>query len=130
MYAWNWRTKLCRVHEAGLPCKFGDDCCFAHGIDKLRYNLKVTSHIDNRAALALPDLHHLDCVIDLPKMTRGILAVIKALDMSSSECQAVMYGFREQSSDDRAVTYTWLAQSCNEGNEEIVRHILSTWSKP
>ena len=32
----NYKTELCKNFEVGKPCKWGSNCCFAHGKEELR----------------------------------------------------------------------------------------------
>lgn len=32
----NYKTELCKNFEIGKPCKWGSNCCFAHGKEELR----------------------------------------------------------------------------------------------
>ena len=38
------KTKLCKNYELYHDCYYGDNCCFAHGMDELRDNILLPSY--------------------------------------------------------------------------------------
>ena len=38
------KTELCKNYELYHDCYYGDNCCFAHGLDELRDNISLPSY--------------------------------------------------------------------------------------
>ena len=55
MQSHKYKTEICRNFELGRPCRWGSQCCFAHGKEELRsrapfshfYKTKICKHFHN-----------------------------------------------------------------------------------